>query len=231
MIKLILVPGLLCTRELFKNQIYALENICDIEIANTLGMSSILDMAKSIVRKESSEFVICGLSMGGYVAQMVAQLAPEKVIAMGLLSTSGRADTEEKKKQRRALIELSKLGKFKGVTSRLLPSLLSTKALKNDSLVQSVIKMAADVGQVNFTLQQEAIMGRPDFRPFAQYANMPVEILVGDEDQLTPIYLSEELDSLFCHSNLTILPHVGHLISMEAPDQVTEILTKLVNSV
>ena len=95
MIKLILVPGLLCTRELFKNQIYALENICDIEIANTLGMSSILDMAQNIVRNEPSEFVICGLSMGGYVAQMVAHLAPEKVIAMGLLSTSGRADTEE----------------------------------------------------------------------------------------------------------------------------------------
>ena len=62
-------------------------------------MSSILDMAQNIVRNESSEFVICGLSMGGYVAQMVAHLAPEKVIAMGLLSTSGRADTEEKKKQ------------------------------------------------------------------------------------------------------------------------------------
>lgn len=231
MIKLILVPGLLCTRELFKDQIHALENICDIEIANTLGMSSISDMAQNIVRNQSSKFVICGLSMGGYVAQMVAHLAPEKVIAMGLLSTSGRADTEEKKKQRRALIELSKLGKFKGVTPRLLPSLLSTKALKNDSLVQNVIEMATDVGQANFMLQQEAIMGRPDFRPFAQYAKIPVEILVGDEDQLTPTYLSEELASLFSHSNLTILPHIGHLTSMEAPDQVTDVLRKLVSSV
>ena len=102
MIKLILVPGLLCTRELFKNQIYALENICDIEIANTLGMSSIFDMAQNIVRNESSEFVICGLSMGGYVAQMVAYLAPEKVIAMGLLSKRGKADTEKKKKAKKS---------------------------------------------------------------------------------------------------------------------------------
>ena len=104
MIKLILVPGLLCTRELFKNQICALESICDIKIANTLGMSSILDMAQNIVRNEPSEFVICGLSMGGYVAQMVAHLAPEKVIAMGLLSTSGRADTEEKKSKEERLL-------------------------------------------------------------------------------------------------------------------------------
>jgi len=34
--------------------------------------------------------------MGGYVAQMVAHFAPEKVIGMGLFSTSGRADTPEK---------------------------------------------------------------------------------------------------------------------------------------
>ena len=91
--------------------------------------------------------------------------------------------------------------------------------------------MATDVGQANFMLQQEAIMGRPDFRPFAKYAKIPVEILVGDEDQLTPTYLSEELASLFSHSNLTILPHIGHLTSMEAPDQVTDVLRKLVSSV
>ncbi|GIS16500.1 MAG: hypothetical protein CM15mP117_19320 [Alphaproteobacteria bacterium] len=61
---------------------------------------------------------------------MVAHLAPEKVIAMGLLSTSGRADTEEKKKQRRALIELSKLGKFKGVTPRLFAKFVIQKSIK-----------------------------------------------------------------------------------------------------
>ena len=35
----------------------------------------------------------------------------------------------------------------------------------------------------------------------------------------------------FSHSNLTILPDVGHLTSMEAPDQVTDVLTKLISSV
>ena len=95
-------------------------------------------MAEKIILKQDSSFVICGLSMGGYVAQMVAHLAPEKVSGLGLLSTSGRADTQERKKQREALIQLSKIGKFKGVTPRLLPHLLSPKALKNETLVQEV---------------------------------------------------------------------------------------------
>ncbi len=231
MTRLILVPGLLCTAQLFENQTNALKNICDINVANTLGSNSILEMAQNIVKNETSKFVICGLSMGGYVAQMVAQIAPEKVIGMGLFSTSGRPDSEKKIKQRRELIELSKLGKFKGVTPRLLPSLLSKKALKDEILVQKVIEMASNVGQKNFTLQQEAIIGRPDCRNFARNAKMPVEILVGEEDKLTPPFLAKELDSLFLDSQLTILSGVGHLSSMEAPEKVTKVLTNLIAKV
>ena len=98
MTKLILVPGLLCTKLLFEKQISSLHNQCEIEVANTLGVNSIIGMAQEIISKQKSNFVICGLSMGGYVAQMVAHLAPEKVAGMGLFSTSGRADTTEKKR-------------------------------------------------------------------------------------------------------------------------------------
>ena len=117
------------------------------------------------------------------------------------------------------------------MTPRLLPSLLSAEALKNKSLVQDVMDMAAQVGQTNFTLQQEAIIGRPDFRPFANTAKMPVEILVGALDQLTPPALSEELHSLFQDSCLTVLSGIGHLSSMEASDDVTSIIKKLISRV
>ncbi len=231
MTKLILVPGLLCTKRLFEKQISALHNHYEIEVANTLGVNSIAEMARGIISKQKSNFVICGLSMGGYVAQMVAHLAPEKVDAMGLFSTSGRADTNEKKQQREVLIELSKLGKFKGVTPRLLPSLLSAEALNKEALVQDVMDMAAEVGQTNFTLQQKAIIGRPDFRPFASAAKMPVEILVGELDQLTPPSLAKELHGLFEKSNLTVLSGIGHLTSMEAPGEVTDTIIKLISRV
>ena len=231
MIKIILVPGLLCTGQLFAKQISALKDEYDIHVANTFGINSILGMAQEIILNHRSKFVICGLSMGGYVAQMVAHLAPEKVLGMGLFSTSGRPDTEEKRKQRKALIQSSKRGKFKGVTSRLLPSLISTQAMENKRLVQEVMDMAVEVGQTNFILQQEAIMGRPDFRPFARNTNMPIEILVGELDQLTPISMAEELNGLFRDTNLSILTGVGHLSSMEAPDKVTNTIKRLVSRV
>ena len=157
MVKIILVPGLLCTEHLFAKQISYLEDIndaVDVVIADTRGMISINAMAERILIENQSPFIIAGLSMGGYVAQMIAHLAPDRVQAVGLFSTSSRADTPERKEQRQALINLSKLGKFKCVTPRLLPHLLSPEALKNLSLVEIIMQMAADIGQQNFTYQQ-----------------------------------------------------------------------------
>ena len=45
MTKLILVPGLLCTKRLFETQISALKYDYEIEVANTLGINSIREMA------------------------------------------------------------------------------------------------------------------------------------------------------------------------------------------
>lgn len=106
---------------------------------------------------------------------------------------------------------------------------MSADSLKNEALIQDVKDMAAEVGQTNFILQQEAIIGRPDFRPFASAAKIPVEILVGESDQLTPPLLAKELHSLFEKSNLTVLSDIGHLSSMEAPDDVTNTIKKLVS--
>ena len=54
MIKLILVPGLLCTKRLFETQISALKYDYEIEVANTLGVNTIHEMAQEIISKQNS---------------------------------------------------------------------------------------------------------------------------------------------------------------------------------
>ena len=61
-------------------------------------------------------FALAGLSMGGYVCMEIMRQAPERVERLALLDTSGRADSAEQNRRRRGLIELAKIGKFKGVT-------------------------------------------------------------------------------------------------------------------
>lgn len=228
-LQLVLAPGLLCTADLFRDQIAALSGRADIHIADTMGMGSVQQMAEKVLQERDGPLVAVGLSMGGYVALSLAQMAPQRVRALGLLSTNSVADSAAKKQQRRDLIALSKMGKFKGVTPRLLPRLLSQKAQQDDQLVARVLAMAEAVGQANFTSQQEAIMERPDRRGDLPHLAMPSLVLCGTEDSLTPPEQSREMAGLLPDCELRLLDGVGHLSSMEAPQAVSAALSDLLD--
>lgn len=228
-LQLVLAPGLLCTADLFRDQIAALSGRADIHIADTMGMGSVQQMAEKVLQERDGPLVAVGLSMGGYVALALAQMAPQRVRALGLLSTNSVADSEAKKQQRRDLIALSKMGKFKGVTPRLLPRLLSRKAQQDDQLVARVLAMAEAVGQANFTSQQEAIMGRADRRGDLPHLAMPSLVLCGTQDSLTPPEQSREMADLLPDCELRLLDGVGHLSSMEAPQAVSAALSDLLD--
>ena len=228
-LQLVLAPGLLCTADLFRDQIAALSGRADIHIADTMGMGAVQQMAEKVLQERDGPLVAVGLSMGGYVALALAQMAPQRVRALGLLSTNSVADSEAKKQQRRDLIALSKMGKFKGVTPRLLPRLLSRKAQQDDQLVARVLAMAEAVGQANFTSQQEAIMGRADRRGDLPHLAMPSLVLCGTQDSLTPPEQSREMADLLPDCELRLLDGVGHLSSMEAPQAVSAALSDLLD--
>lgn len=227
MAKLVFIPGLLCTDILFTTQISALQDEAEITIAETTGMDSITAMAECLLDQQSGPFILAGLSMGGYVAMEAARLAPDRVVGLGLLSTAADQDTEKKKKLRTELIRLSSIGRFKGVTPRLLPQFLSPAALLDEALTTRVMEMAATVGQVNFALQQTAIMGRRDQRDMLADYPHPSLVLCGELDVLTPPNKSEEMAGLLPNSELVLLPEIGHLSTLEAPQACIEALRRL----
>ncbi len=225
---LVLVPGLLCTPVLFEAQTQALATQIKTAVAQTTGMDSITAMAEHLLRVHQGELIVAGLSMGGYIAMEAARLAPERVSALGLLSTAADQDSQERQAMRRELIRISALGKFKGVTPRLLPQFLSPAALQDDELRARVIAMAGTVGQKNFVLQQSAIMGRRDQRAFLATYKRPSLVLCGTQDTLTPPEKSHEMAALLPDSELVLLESTGHLSTMEAPHDCTQALMRLI---
>jgi pimeloyl-ACP methyl ester carboxylesterase len=231
MTRLILVPGLLCTDILFTPQIAALKDETELVIADTFGMDSITGMAEKLLQENDGDLIVAGLSMGGYIALEAARLAPDRVRGLGLLSTAADKDTEKKTKMRQELIRLSSIGKFKGVTPRLLPQFLSPAALEDTALTHQVMGMAETVGQENFTLQQTAIMGRRDQTEGLKNYPHPALVLCGMLDVLTPPEKSEEMASLLPDAELVLLPEIGHLSTLEAPQDCIEALRRLIKRV
>ena len=231
----IFIPGLICTRDLFRDQIAALQSALPgpnaVQVADTTQHQSITDMAKAGLALADGAIVPVGLSMGGYVAMEMARLAPDRVAGLGLLSTNYRDDDAAKKTQRLATIEMAKSDKFRGVTRHLMKSFLSPAAMQDETIIARVQAMAAEIGSAGFVRQQEAILGRRNQADTLAQLRVPTLILCGLLDSLTPPHLSEEMQALAPSAQLELLPEIGHLSSMEAPAAVNAAIIKLLGQI
>jgi pimeloyl-ACP methyl ester carboxylesterase len=234
----VLIPGLLCTSELFRDQLLALGDLAASdagvnmpEVANTLSHDSLDAMAAAALKSTKGPVVAVGLSMGGYVALEMARFAPELVQGVALLSTSYQSDTTEKRAQRMATIKIAESNRFRGVTRHLLGSFLSPTALADEALVARVLRMAQVVGRDVFISQRTAILNRLDQSDMWAAYQGEMMILCGLLDELTPPERSREMAALAARADLQLLPEIGHLSSLEAPLVVGDAVIEVVQRV
>lgn len=222
---LVLIPGLLCDRRLWAHQKSVLENSTQIYIADVSLDSKIALMAERTLDEAPPFFALAALSMGGYVAMEIMRKAPERVLKLALIDTMVRPDDEARAKARRGLLDLAQLGRFKGVTPHLLPKLVHSRCI-GTAIADTVQEMAEAVGKEGFVRQQLAIMERPDYRPLLDSIVVPTLIVVGENDEITPPYESEEIHRGIPHSQLVVLPECGHLPPLEHPQLTTQLLSR-----
>jgi pimeloyl-ACP methyl ester carboxylesterase len=207
--QLVLIPGLLCSPALYADQMAALSDIADITVADHTKHDTMAAIATSILAKAPPTFALAGLSMGGYIALEIMRQAPGRVTKLALLDTNAEADPPERAPIRRALCARADM---EGIA----PDRLSDTAL-----VAVVAQMAATVGITAFRRQIEAIITRVDSRPSLAAIRVPTLVLVGRDDQATPVAQSEEIARGIRGSRLVILEHCGHLTTIERPAEVT----------
>ncbi|MDF2799889.1 MAG: putative hydrolase or acyltransferase of alpha/beta superfamily, partial [Devosia sp.] len=112
MTPIMLVPGLLCSAEIFAAQATALWPYGPVTIASTLEGSTMAEMAAAILAAAPPRFALAGISMGGYICFEIMRQAPERVVKLALLDTSARPDTPEQTAVRRERLARAKAGEF-----------------------------------------------------------------------------------------------------------------------
>ena len=221
----VFIPGLLCTEWLFHGQADIASGTA--VFADTRQHDTITGMAEAALVQTSGQLVPIGLSMGGYVALEMARLAPARISAMALFSTNCRQDNDAQRAYREQAIRLAQQDGFRGVTRQFLGKFLSPRALADTALVDGVLAMAADIGRVTFARQQHAILGRRAQHDTLASLNVPLLIVCGIRDTLTPPALSQEMADLAPHVDLRLLPDAGHLSTLEAADACRDALIDL----
>jgi pimeloyl-ACP methyl ester carboxylesterase len=226
----ILIPGLLCTAELFSPQLTHLRPRATVSVAEHRNHPTLEAIAAGILLAAPTTFALAGLSMGGYIAFEVLRQAPHRVTRLALLDTNARADRPDQTVSRADLVALARAEGLAAVNRRLLPLLIHPRGLADPALCATIDRMAADTGVEAFARQQAAIGARPDNRPFLSGIRVPTTIIVGAEDALTPVKVHEEMHAGIAGSTLHVIPDCGHLSTLEAPDAVNALLTAWLNS-
>ncbi|WP_169545641.1 alpha/beta fold hydrolase [Sneathiella aquimaris] len=218
---LILIPGLLCTDELWRDQIQALSDISDVSIPKHHLDDDISLIADRILKDAPEKFALAGLSMGGYIALEIVLQAPDRVTHLALVDTRADADSPQDRKRREDFIRLVQRGKtFKGVTESLLPMLIHPSRFQDDALTSRIYQMAEDIGQEGFIRQETAIMNRKDRNAELGKIVCPTIVISGNEDALISPDLQEKMANAIPDAEFHLIAECGHLPSMERPFEV-----------
>ena len=223
---LVLLPGLLNTRRVFEQQIEALSDLADCVVPELWHHDTIGAMAEATLELAPPTFALVGFSMGGYVAFEVMRRAAERVERLALMDTQATPDSAESTKRRRALLEQTKIGRFHGVQRTLLPQLVHSRHVNDDAITQPIFDMAQEIGADGFVREQRAIIDRADSRRMLVDIDIPTVVIVGRQDQVTPLPRSEEMAADIANSRLIVLEECGHMSPLEKPAEVTASLRR-----
>lgn len=224
---LLLVPGMLNDASLWDDVVSLLGPIADVRIASPV-QETVAAMAQAAwallddvpVR---TPLVLAGFSLGGYVAIEMLARPRRRIDAAALVSTSARTETPEAAASREktiAAIHKDYARVVDGVARWCTHE-------PSPALIARLTRMMLDVGTDTAVLQNRAVSTRADHRGALAALSLPVAVLCGEHDRVTPPALSQELAALIPNAQMQQVPGAGHMLPCEKPGAVADALRAL----
>jgi len=164
--------------------------------------------------------VVCGCSLGGYVAQHVAVRHPDRVRAVVLVDTKLEADTPEARAARSDLAgQVRRLGQ-EVVAKAMVPRLLRPPQPPEPhriAIEESLHAMIRSQPVETIVAALAALAARPDMSDAVRRVTAPALLVVGAEDAITPPDCLRRAEAIMPAARLLVVPLAGHMVPLEAP--------------
>lgn len=164
--------------------------------------------------------LVCGLSIGGYVAFELWRRHSERFVGMILANTRAVADSREAAQGRLMLADrLRAEGNFLAEDP---PALLAPAAPAE--LWDRVRAVIAEQPAESIAAAALGMAERPDSTPDLEGIDVPTLVVTSTEDQLISPEISADMAARIPGARLETIQGVGHLSNLEAPDTFNRLL-------
>jgi pimeloyl-ACP methyl ester carboxylesterase len=193
---------------------------------DVLTMEAAADaVAGELDRAGVDRAVVCGLSMGGYVAFSLWRRHRGRIAGLALADTRAEPDDDAGRERRRGVAEKAQT-QGSGAIADEPPPLLSEGA--DPELWERVRAMIRRQPGEAIAAASLGMAERPDSRPDLPDIDVPTTVIVGSADALTPPSMSEPMAEAIPGATLVVLEGAGHLSNLEDPERFTDALRALV---
>lgn len=162
--------------------------------------------------------IICGLSMGGFIALNALKRSPNRFEALILCDTQCIADTIEVMSNRHRIIEEIKVDGVKNFNEGFIKSVFHKDSLVNKK------ELVQQLGAVLFSNSQHiiieglaALAERSETCSTLSDICIPTLIICGRADEVTPLAQSEFMHKNIKGSILKVIENAGHVSNLEQP--------------
>lgn len=160
--------------------------------------------------------ILCGLSMGGYVALRAIERCPERILGLILCDTRSEAETDEGKLKRAAAVHTVQDKGVPAFAEGFLKAAFAPASFKETPLVvEQIRKSILENSSRGICGTLIALATRTDTTSFLPSIRVPSLILVGEYDGITPPSAAKAMHQRIPDSEMAIIPNAGHLSNLE----------------
>jgi pimeloyl-ACP methyl ester carboxylesterase len=171
--------------------------------------------------------VLCGLSMGGYVAFQFARKYPQRLRALVLCNTRSAADTPEARQSRLKMVDQVLTVGPAFVADAMLPRFFTTETFQRvPGAVEFVRERILLTPAEGIAAALRGLAERPDVTELLSQLRVATLVVAGADDAITPAGEMREMAAKIANSEFIELPGAGHLTALEAPVEFNSVLAR-----
>jgi pimeloyl-ACP methyl ester carboxylesterase len=186
------------------------------------------DVAALADHLDVARFVLGGLSMGGQIVLECVRQFPDRIRGVVLADTFAQAETPEGRKSRNDMADRLLREGMAGYAEEVLWKMV---ARHNTAAAEHVSRMMHAAPPEGAAAALRGRAERPDYTPVLGTITVPTLVVVGSDDEFTPVSDAEYLHDRIPGSTLVVVDGAAHMPNLERPAEFDAALETLLAEV